>query len=90
MRVPIENIVYSDSTYAEKPRNDHGGEEESDPVCSIMLKGKQGYQYDTSNGYFYICKIIAFYIKIIRITEGYKKLKPAQTERTWSIMMTRN
>lgn len=60
MRIPVEDIVQPDSANAEEPCYDNGREQESDPVGAIMLKGKHGYQYDTSNGYFYICKITAF------------------------------
>lgn len=56
MRIPVKDIIQSDCTDAEKPCYDHRCKHETDPVGAVMLKGKQGYQYDTCNWNLNICK----------------------------------
>lgn len=56
MRIPLKYIIYTNATDAEKPCQNYRSKQKPDPVSAIMLKGKQAYQYDTSNWNFYICK----------------------------------
>lgn len=58
MRVPAKDVIYTNSADAQQPRYDHRCEQEPNPVGAIMLKGKQGYQYDTCNWNFYICRTL--------------------------------
>lgn len=68
----MKNIIQANSTDAEKPCYHHRCKQESDPVGSIMLKGKQGYQYDTSNWNLNICKIIVFEEAVFHVTSRFK------------------
>ena len=55
MRVPMENVVNTNGADAHKPQENHRGEQEPHPVCTVVLKRKQTYQNYTSSRYFYIC-----------------------------------
>ena len=55
MRIPVYNVIQADSTDAEKPGDDYGCKQESNPVSAKMLEGKQAYKYNACNRNFNIC-----------------------------------
>lgn len=54
----MEDIVQTNGTDAQKPYNHNWCKQEPYSVGPIMLKGKEKYEYDTSNRDFNICIIL--------------------------------
>lgn len=53
----MEYIINTNGTDAEKPCDNYRCKQEANPVCAIMLKGKQAYQYHACSWKFYICQV---------------------------------
>lgn len=57
MGIPMEDIIQTDCTDAQKPCNHNRCKQESYSVGPVVLKGEQEYEYDTSNRHLNICKV---------------------------------
>ena len=49
------NVIQADSADADKPGDNYGCKQESNPVSAKVLEGKQAYEDKACNRNFYIC-----------------------------------
>lgn len=47
MRIPLDYVIYTDATNAQKPCSDYWSKYESNSICSMMLKREKPHQNDT-------------------------------------------